>query len=121
MNGGNETLPQALQANGKAIAGASNPTPLKSWTGPISNDPLTIAFKQPIAANDPLRTGSYSKTLTSRSAPLARRRRTDLRLGHEVRGQGVPFREREHVDPDLAGRSRTCRASSIGPGPVGSR
>ena len=63
VNGGN-VLPQALQANGKAIAGASNPTPLKSWTGPISNDPLTIAFKQPIAANDPLRTGSYSKTLT---------------------------------------------------------
>jgi hypothetical protein len=35
-----------------------------SWTGPISNDPVTIGFKQHINANDPLRTGSYSKTLT---------------------------------------------------------
>jgi hypothetical protein len=30
----------------------------------VSNDPVTIAFKQHIGANDPLRTGSYSKTLT---------------------------------------------------------
>jgi hypothetical protein len=35
-----------------------------SWTAPVSNDPVTIAFKQHIGANDPLRTGSYSKTLT---------------------------------------------------------
>jgi hypothetical protein len=30
----------------------------------VSNDPVAIDFKQSIAANDPLRTGSYSKTLT---------------------------------------------------------
>ena len=30
----------------------------------MSNDPVTINFKQAIGANDPLRTGSYSKTLT---------------------------------------------------------
>jgi hypothetical protein len=35
-----------------------------SWTGPVSNDSVTIGFKQPIGANDPLRTGVYSKTLT---------------------------------------------------------
>ena len=35
-----------------------------SWDGPASNDVVTIAFKQHIGANDPLRTGSYSKTLT---------------------------------------------------------
>jgi hypothetical protein len=63
VNGSN-VLPQALQINGKAVAGASNPTPLASWAAPISNGPVTIAFKQSIGANDPLRTGSYSKTLT---------------------------------------------------------
>jgi photosystem II stability/assembly factor-like uncharacterized protein len=35
-----------------------------SWTGPASNDPVTIGFKQRIDANDALRTGSYSKTIT---------------------------------------------------------
>ena len=30
----------------------------------MSNDPVTIAFKQHIDANDALRTGTYSKTLT---------------------------------------------------------
>ncbi len=46
------------------------PSPLEvtfsksSWTAPVSNDPVTINFKQHIGASDPLRTGSYSKTLT---------------------------------------------------------
>jgi amidase len=46
------------------------PTPLEvsvskaSWTAPVSNDPVAIAFKQHIGATDPLRTGTYSKTLT---------------------------------------------------------
>jgi hypothetical protein len=35
-----------------------------SWTAPVSNDSVGITFKQHIGANDPLRTGSYSKTLT---------------------------------------------------------
>ena len=35
-----------------------------SWTAPISNDPVTIAFKQHDGRTDPLRTGTYSKTLT---------------------------------------------------------
>jgi hypothetical protein len=35
-----------------------------SWAGPISNDPVNVAFSQHIGANDPLRTGSYSTTLT---------------------------------------------------------
>ena len=30
----------------------------------MSNDDVTIGFKQPIKANDALRTGSYAKTLT---------------------------------------------------------
>jgi hypothetical protein len=35
-----------------------------SWTAPVSNDTVDVGFKQLIKANDPLRTGSYSKTLT---------------------------------------------------------
>jgi hypothetical protein len=48
----------------------SLPSPLvvelskSAWTGPVSNDPVTILFKQHIDSNDALRTGSYSKTLT---------------------------------------------------------
>jgi hypothetical protein len=48
------TLPQPLQVD---IAPAS-------WSGPVSHGTSTIAFTQPIGANDPLRTGSYSRTLT---------------------------------------------------------
>jgi len=46
------------------------PSPLQvsfskaSWTAPVSNDPVAIAFKQHIGATDALRTGAYSKTLT---------------------------------------------------------
>lgn len=35
-----------------------------SWTGPTSNEKVGISFKQLIKADDPLRTGSYSKTVT---------------------------------------------------------
>ena len=35
-----------------------------TWTAPVTNDPVTIAFKQHIDASDALRTGAYSKTLT---------------------------------------------------------
>jgi predicted alpha-1,2-mannosidase len=35
-----------------------------AWAGPISNDPVTVAFSQHIGATDPLRTGTYSTTLT---------------------------------------------------------
>ena len=31
---------------------------------PVSNEAVTIGFKQHIGANEPLRTGAYSKTLT---------------------------------------------------------
>jgi hypothetical protein len=66
------SLAQALQATASSPAGAAaaggaisgTPLPLLTWAGPVSNDAVAIAFKQPIAANDPLRTGSYSKTLT---------------------------------------------------------
>jgi hypothetical protein len=35
-----------------------------SWTAPVSNDPVAIAFSQHIGAGDALRTGTYSATLT---------------------------------------------------------
>ena len=60
-------LPQALQAriSPTGVFGAlgSTPVALQSYTAPISNDLLSIEFKQPIAATDPLRTGTYAKTV----------------------------------------------------------
>jgi hypothetical protein len=47
-------LPQPLQGLGT----------VKTYNGPISNDAVTITFKQAIGANDALRTGTYAKTLT---------------------------------------------------------
>jgi hypothetical protein len=71
---GTFSLPQGLQANAArgstagntyaAVGGSANPTSLFSWNAPASNDGLTIGFKQPIMANDALRTGTYSKSLT---------------------------------------------------------
>ena len=73
MNG-TFTLAQALQAQatsaggtGSAFApvgGSANPTTLLTYTGPKSNDAVTIGFKQTIGRTEGLRTGPYSKTLT---------------------------------------------------------
>ena len=46
-----------------AAIGAGTAT-LRSYTGPVTNDQLTIGLRQPISATEPLRAGSYSKTLT---------------------------------------------------------
>ena len=46
------------------VGGSANPTSLLTYARPVSNDPVTVAFKQAIGANDALRTGTYSKTLT---------------------------------------------------------
>jgi hypothetical protein len=46
------------------VGGSANPTSLLNYTNPISNDQVTLAFRQRINANDGLRTGEYSKTLT---------------------------------------------------------
>ncbi|WP_053225646.1 M14 family zinc carboxypeptidase [Solirubrobacter soli] len=37
---------------------------VKTWSAPTSNESVPVTFKQAIAANEPLRTGAYSKTLT---------------------------------------------------------
>ena len=58
-------LPTALQASG-STAGAYSalPATLKTYSGPVANDPVAISFKQTISDKDPLRTGTYAKTLT---------------------------------------------------------
>jgi carboxypeptidase T len=68
------------------VGGSAAPTSLLTYTGPVSNDPVTVAFKQAIGANDALRTGTYSTTLTftlsttnpwgATSAPITRRLRS---------------------------------------------
>jgi hypothetical protein len=66
------SLPTALKAAATSAAGTSagagsvngSPLTLETWNGPTSNDVATLTFTQTIGANDALRTGSYSKTLT---------------------------------------------------------
>ena len=70
---GSFALAQPLQAHAASPAGTSSgpltalgsaPLSLLTYSGPVSHDPVAIDFKQSIARTDPLRTGSYSKTLT---------------------------------------------------------
>jgi hypothetical protein len=64
---GSFALAQPLQARAKAGAFAplsGAPLALTSYTAPVSNDAFTIDFRQSIGASDPLRTGTYAKTLT---------------------------------------------------------
>jgi hypothetical protein len=63
------SLPQAVQARANTgayapVGGSSSPTTLLTYSNPISNDAVTIGFRQTIGANDALRTGAYAKTLT---------------------------------------------------------
>ncbi len=46
------------------VADKDLPAVVKTWTDPASNDAVALAFKQAIGATDPLRTGTYAKTLT---------------------------------------------------------
>jgi PKD repeat protein len=59
-------LAQPLQLGVGGTFGAlgANPLTLVSYGGPVSNDAVTVNVKQSIGANDPLRTGTYAKTLT---------------------------------------------------------
>jgi M6 family metalloprotease-like protein len=68
------SLPQALQSRGRNAANtgtaynnvgsSASPLNLLTWNGPVSNDAVSLDFKQSIGAGDALRTGAYSKTLT---------------------------------------------------------
>ncbi len=67
-------LPQPLQARARNAANtgtaynnvgsSASPLNLLAYDGPISNDAVALQFSQRINANDALRTGAYSKTLT---------------------------------------------------------
>jgi hypothetical protein len=64
---GSYALAQPVQANANSGAFApvsASPLALLTYAGPVSNDVVTIGFKQSIARTDALRTGSYGKTLT---------------------------------------------------------
>jgi PKD repeat protein len=45
------------------LRGDGAPLPLLTYTGPISNDAVSLEFRQAIGAPEALRTGTYSKTL----------------------------------------------------------
>jgi hypothetical protein len=68
---GTFALPQALLVNADGGAYAPVPATLLSYGGPVSNDAVTLGFKQTIGASDALRTGAYSKTLTFTLATTA--------------------------------------------------
>jgi cytochrome c len=71
---GSFAMPQPLQLNATSALGTGGPfaplstdgTPLTllSYAGPVSNDAVTVNVRQSVGANDALRTGAYSKTLT---------------------------------------------------------
>jgi hypothetical protein len=53
------SLPSPLLAGGTRL-----PAVVKTYSAPVSDDPVAIGFTQHIGANDALRTGTYAKTLT---------------------------------------------------------
>ena len=59
-------LAEALQARAgsSAFAPLGAPLALRTYTAPISNDEVTVGFRQHIGASQALRTGAYGKTLT---------------------------------------------------------
>jgi 3',5'-cyclic AMP phosphodiesterase CpdA len=56
--------PAAATAGGAFVPIGGSPLTLLGYVGPVSNDPVTIGFRQSIAAGEALRTGNYAKTLT---------------------------------------------------------
>jgi plastocyanin len=68
---GDYALAQPLQVRATSAANPATPfaplsgaaSPLLTWHGPVSNDAVTVEFKQPIGATDPLRSGTYAKSI----------------------------------------------------------
>jgi X-Pro dipeptidyl-peptidase len=54
MTNGAFSLPEPLRVDFSKAA----------WAAPVSNEPVTITFRQRVKATDALRTGTYSRTLT---------------------------------------------------------
>jgi hypothetical protein len=69
---GTYALAQPVQARATNAANPStafapvgtSPLTLLTYAGPASNDTVTIGLKQTVGSTEPLRTGTYSKTLT---------------------------------------------------------
>ena len=65
---GSFVMPSVLQARAGTTGAFSpvgaSPTTLKTYSAPISNDAVTLAFRQHVSRTDALRTGTYAKTLT---------------------------------------------------------
>ena len=67
MNGAlalSEPLQSRAGQGGPYASLGGAPVRLLTYDGPVTNDPITIAFRQRIGASQPLRTGAYAKTLT---------------------------------------------------------
>ena len=61
------TLPLRARAKDGAFAavgGSAAPTPLWTYATPVFTDVATVDFRQTIPTGEPLRTGTYAKTLT---------------------------------------------------------
>jgi len=71
---GSFVLPEPLQARARNAANSgtaynnvgssASPLNLLTWSAPVSNDAVTLEYSQLVKSTDPLRTGSYAKTLT---------------------------------------------------------
>jgi hypothetical protein len=71
---GTFSLPSPLQARARDasntgtafnnVGSSASPLNLLTYSGPISNDALSLEFSQHIGSTDALRTGAYAKTLT---------------------------------------------------------
>jgi hypothetical protein len=69
---GDAPLPSAMQVSGSSADGTSSgfqavpdtsaPATLVTYAGPVTDEAVTLTFKQPIAQTDSLRTGGYVKT-----------------------------------------------------------
>jgi len=46
------------------VGSSASPLNLLTWSAPISNDMLSLEFSQLVKNTDPLRTGTYAKSLT---------------------------------------------------------
>jgi hypothetical protein len=56
------TSPRGTAAAGGTVSGS--PLTLLTYSGPVSQDAAAVTFSQDIGSGDPLRTGTYAKTLT---------------------------------------------------------
>jgi hypothetical protein len=61
---GTFALQQELQVKNNTGAFQTMPAGLRFWGAPTASESVPLEFRQSIGANEPLRTGSYSKTLT---------------------------------------------------------